>query len=284
LPIGTTENHDEAVLLVSALYALDGDLPRARERLAALGFEEPGDTVAKLALRHAVEGSGGLATDLATLAVALGHQPDELQAYVATATATRTRPPTPTPTSTPEPTVTPTTIPSAIPTIPPTPTPVPTRRPVTRQSASPTPLPPPATPLPRDWWDHRVDLLEPPVKLVEASASPGERYWRLVRLEWWKPGEGGNTMLYITTLREDGQPKWGQELIIENGGHTVLYTTPKPGEPHGQNYPMANTLNSYQVFVGGDLPSDLVTGLGLGEYLGGLDHTTFVLVFQLTRK
>jgi hypothetical protein len=47
---------------------------------------------------------------------------------------------------------------------------------------------------------------------------------------------------------------------------------------------MFSTLNSYQAFVGGDLPSDRVTGMGLGEYLWGLDHTTFVLVFQRSRK
>jgi hypothetical protein len=43
---------------------------------------------------------------------------------------------------------------------------------------------------------------------------------------------------------------------------------------------MSNTLNSYIVFVGGDLPSERVVGLGLGEWYGGFDHTTFVLAFQ----
>mgnify|MGYP001822440625 CR=1 FL=1 len=64
----------------------------------------------------------------------------------------------------------------------------------------------------------------------------------------------------------------------------MLYTQPKPGEPYGANLPMNSTLNSYQAFVGGDLPSDRVTGLGLGEWYGGLDHTSFILVFQRTTK
>jgi hypothetical protein len=62
----------------------------------------------------------------------------------------------------------------------------------------------------------------------------------------------------------------------------VLYT--QPGADYGANYPMANTLNSYIVFVGGDLPSDRVTGLGLGEWYGGMDHTSFILVFQRTTR
>jgi hypothetical protein len=47
---------------------------------------------------------------------------------------------------------------------------------------------------------------------------------------------------------------------------------------------MSSTLNSYQVYVGGDLPSERVVGLGLGEWYGGKDHTTFVLVFQRSKN
>jgi hypothetical protein len=133
-------------------------------------------------------------------------------------------------------------------------------------------------------WDHRVDLFNPPIRLVEADAAPGEKYWRLVRLEWWKAREGGNTMIYISTLNENGQMMWGQEVVVEHGPKEILYTDPKPPEPYGANYPMSGTLNSYQVYVGGDLPSERVTGLGLGEWYGGLDHTTFVLVFQRSKK
>jgi hypothetical protein len=122
------------------------------------------------------------------------------------------------------------------------------------------------------------------VKLIEAQVGPGARYWRLVRLEWRKPGEGGNTLLYVTTMDEKGAPVWGQEVIVEHGVQERLYTDPKPGEPYGVNYPMSGSLNSYQVFVGGDLPSDRVTGLGLGEWAGGTDHTSFILIFQLSRK
>ncbi len=271
---------DRALVVVSALYALDGDLSRARERLSVLNLEDPAAAMADLALAQAAAGNPQIATDLATLAAALGQGQGELVAYIATATPTLT--PTPTPTSLP--TFTPTPIPSPTPTASPTPLPPPaaTRRPATKQPPPATAAPPAATPLPLQ-WDFRVNLLEPPVKLVEAGVAPGQKYWRLVRLEWRKPSEGGNTLLYITTLNEAGQPIWGQEVVVENGGHTVLYTDPKAGEP-GANFPMFSTLNSYQVFVGGNLPSDRVTGLGLGERLGMTDHTSFTLVFQRTTR
>ena len=280
-----TSSVDEAVVLVSALYALDSDLERARERLVALGVDDPGAAVAELALQHAAAGSSQLATDLAMLAAALGPQQSDLLAHVATPTPTDTPPPKPTitpqPTQTPTATPTSTATPSPESTPPPTPTRAPTRRPATSAPPTATPRPSAATPLPLE-WDYRVNLLEPPVRLVPAAVAPGQTYWRLVRLQWRKAGEGGNTLLYITTLNEQGQQVWGQEVIVENGGHTVLYTQPKAGEHHGANFPMSSTLNSYLAFVGGDLPSDRVTGLGLGEWHGGLDHTSFILVFQRT--
>jgi hypothetical protein len=284
-PTSESPSHSEAIVLVSALYALDGDLNRAQERLAALGIEDPASEVAGLALSYASAGNRGVATDLATLAAALGDSPAELLAYVATSTPTPTATPTPVPTSTPRPTETPTPLPTStpLPTATSTATAVPTRRRATRPAPTATPPPPEAKPLDLE-WDPRVSLLEPPVRLVKAEVAPGETYWRLVRLEWWKPFEGGNTLLYVSTVNEKAQPVWGQEVVIQNGGHTKLYTSPKPGEIYGTNFPMGATLNSYQVFVGGDLPSDRVIGLGLGEAHGGTDHTSFVLIFQRSVK
>jgi hypothetical protein len=280
-----SERIAKEVALVSALYALDGDIERARQRLSILGLDDPADAVATLALEHVAEGNDQIATDLATLAVALGHQEDELLAYVATATPTSTPVPTstPLPTHTPAPTAPP--LPSATPSPLPTDTatPAPTRPRPTGQPPTTTPLPPASTPLPLE-WDMRVNLLNPPINLVAADVAPGQKYWRLVRLEWHKASEGGNTLLYVSTVNANGQPVWGQEVIVEHGVKESIYTDPKPGEPYGANYPMHGTLNSYQVYVGGDLPSERVTGLGLGEWYGGLDHTSFILVFQRTTK
>jgi hypothetical protein len=281
VPAEECRGPEDALVLVAALYAVDGDLERAQERLDALGLDNAAGKAAEAALRQAAGGNPQLATDLATLAAALGQESPELLAWVATPTATAT--PTPRPSATASATLTP--VPSATNPLPPTSLPpTATRRPPAATAPPASPVAAAPTALPWDWWDHRVDLLEPPVRLVEAKVAPGERYWRLVRLEWRKPGEGGTGLLYVTTLDERGVPAWGQEVIVEHGAQERLYTSPKPGEPYGINYPMYSTLNSYLVFVGGAQPSDRVTGLGLGEWLGGMDHTTFVLVFQLTAK
>ncbi len=284
---GDGREEEQALVVIAALYALDGDLERARERLDTMGNDGAG--LSEVALRQAAEGNAQVATDLSTLAAALGQGGPEIQAYVAspTASATPTRRPSATPSATRTPlhsaTLTP--LPSATSAPPQTSVPpTATRRPPAATATSAGPAAAAPTALPRDWWDHRVDLLEPPVRLVEARVSPGERYWQLVRLEWRKPGEGGTAQLYVTTLNEAGVPVWGQEVIVEHGAQERLYTSPKPGEPYGVSYPMYSTLNSYLVFVGGAQPSDRVTGLGLGEALGGMDHTTFILVFQLTTK
>ena len=284
--VETDDQPDAAMIMVSALYAADGDLERARQRLVALGLDDPAQAVANLAQLQIAAGNQQLAVDLATLASDLGYQAAELLAYVATATPTWTPMPTPTPTRTPMPTFTPQPTATPLPTATPSPEPsLPpaTRRPPTQPPPTATPQPPASTPLPLV-WDHRVDILSPPVRLLDADVAPGQPYWRLVRLEWWKQSEGGNTLLYVSTFNENGQPVWGQEVIVENGGHTSLYTEPKPGEQYGVNYPMSSTLNSYQVFVGGNLPSDRVVGLGLGEALGTKEHTTFVLEFQRSTK
>ncbi len=280
---GPDESADQALVLISALYAVDGDLGRAQERLAVLGLDDPSQALAGLAMRYGSAGSSELATDLATLAAALGYRPQEMVAYIATPTATATNTPSPTPvppTPTPLPTATPT------PTLVPSPTPLPsaTRRPAATRAPAPTNTSEP-TPRPLE-WDPQVYSLDIPINLVPAEVAPGQLYWRLVRLDWRKPGEdsSGNCIIYITTFKQDGQPKWGQEVVVENGGHTVLYTEPKAGQPYGANFSMGSTLNSYIVFVGGEYPSERVTGLGLGVWLGGLDHTSWILEFQLARK
>ena len=280
------QDREDLIVLVSALYALDGDLERARQRLAASGTQYPAGTAVDLALRYASAGSRKLATDLATLAAALGAGDPELLAYVATETPTCSPTTSPTPASalTPTSTLTPTATLSREPSPTATPSPTPSRAKATRQPPTATPVPSPAaTPRPLV-WDHRVDDLNPPVKLVQAEVAPGDRYWRLVHQEWRRAVEGGNMLLYINILDETGQPVWGQEVIVENGGHTPLYTTPKPGEAYGVNFIMSGTLGSYQAFVGGPLPSDRVVGLGLGERFGWTEHSTFVLEFQLAHK
>ena len=78
---------EDYIVLVSGLYAVDGDVERARARLGLLGLEDPAVTAADLAERFLQEGRGDiLVVDLATLARALGTERAGLLPYVATAT------------------------------------------------------------------------------------------------------------------------------------------------------------------------------------------------------
>lgn len=86
---------DDYIVLVSGLYAVDGDVDRARARLAGLGLPDAGAAVADLAERFLQEGRGDLlVVDLATLARALGAERAGLLPYVATPTAVPAQPQT----------------------------------------------------------------------------------------------------------------------------------------------------------------------------------------------
>ena len=238
------------IVLVSGLYALDGDSDRARARLLQLGLLDPAAEIESLARQFLTEKKDHkLVVDLATLGQALGVKRRDLLAYVAT------------PTAKPRAAAAPKATPAATATL-----------------ALPTP-----TPLATVDWDIRLSAkLEPPVKLVPAKVRAGETYWRLVRAYWQDPDEGHQAHhIFANVLNKDGV-SMGQPIIVENGGKTTVPPQPKPDSDYLFNYPMAGTLGSYTVYVAGDTPSDRVTGLGLGYAKGGKDHTCFLLMFQET--
>jgi hypothetical protein len=274
------QRREDYIVLVSALYGLEGDLTRAEERLARLSEEDTAQLVADLAVKY-IEGDKGLEVtqDLATLAHALGVGDEVMLAYVITPThtptsvptATNTPLPAPTSTETPRPTTSPTAMPTALPTS--TPTPVP-----------PTPTSTPVPTLRPLRWDARLDTwLYPPVRLEPAAAEPGQTYWRLIVAEWRSPDESGvGPYIYINTIDEIGNPVAGQRVFVDNGGRTILVTEYKAGTDYGVTFPMYGTLGSYTCHVEG--LSDRVAGLGLGSVKGDKTHTAFRLVFQRTVK
>jgi hypothetical protein len=274
------QRREDYIVLVSALYALEGDLTRAEDRLARLNEEDTAQLVADLAVKY-IEGDKGLevAQDLATLAHALGVGDEVMLAYVITPTHTPTSVPTvtntplpaPTSTETPRPTTTPTAMPTALP----------------ASTSTPVPPMPTSTPVPTLQplrWDARLDTwLYPPVRLEPAAAEPGQTYWRVIVAEWRSPGESGvGPYIYISTVDEIENPVAGQRVFVDNGGRTILVTEYKAGTDYGVTFPMYGTLGAYTCHVEG--LSDRVVGLGLGEVKGDKTHTAFRLVFQRTVK
>jgi hypothetical protein len=145
------EHKDEYALLVAAAYSRDGNLDKARGRLAELEVPNTNQWVSDLIGRSAAAGKDVSEVQaLAVLAEDLGVSNALLVAYLPSPTPRPTD--TPVPTATPPPTDTPTATPE-VPTetpVPPTDTPVPepaeTETPVPAPTA--TPAPPTSTPKP----------------------------------------------------------------------------------------------------------------------------------------
>jgi hypothetical protein len=152
-PVDLKQEHKEDyIVLVSATYALNGDLKQAEDRLDKLEETDIAQTVADLAQSYLDRGENSVTTrNLVMLADALGAGTQAMLAYVATSTPTFT--PTSTPTATEVPTETPTETPPPTGTstsVPPTSTstPVPSTPTFTAAPPTSTPNPPTSTPQP----------------------------------------------------------------------------------------------------------------------------------------
>jgi hypothetical protein len=267
---------EQYILGVSDSYRANGDLAQARERLAALGEDDPVASVSGAALAYMERGEdAALTRGLIELAQALGAEDQSMLEYmVATApspTPTYTRVPSPTPTESPTPLATDTRVPTATSTR--APEPVPTT----------TTSPPP--PVAAREWDLRLDYFWPTVRLEEAQVRSGQWYWRLVSTKWQE--ESGNHHIYVEVLDQNGNRSLGQTIVIEYGGSPHYGTYPSPdklGEEYAYNFVMEALLGAYNVYIGGEEPSDKIYGLGLGTRQDPYrtHHTCFFLTFQRT--
>jgi len=146
-------------------------------------------------------------------------------------------------------------------------------------------------PLPPVEWDERLNDL-PCVELVSITDQgtqlrPGDRYWRLVSARWLNEEESRTDIqIYVDLLDEAEQRVFGEAVVFENGGrYQVVSESQSCCYPwdYPVKWPMFNVLCSYSVYVEG-LPSDMVTGMGLGtpEHPDWTIHTGFILTFQRT--
>lgn len=128
-------------------------------------------------------------------------------------------------------------------------------------------------------WDPRLDAIG--VRLVRAQPAEGETCYRLVKAKWLNEAEAqGLHHIFVDVLDEEGKRIIGQQVIVSNGGQTVLATEDKPHPEMSTNLPMFAVLGSYSCQVEG--VSDVVTGLGMGsaELPTFKLHTCFKLTFQ----
>ncbi len=247
-----------AVSFASALSSLGSLLPQGQDVLSPIGLAQE-------------EGDGDQVLAMAML-------PE--QSLEPTATYTPLPTDTPVPTDTPLPSPTPTDTP-----VPPTPTPVPTHTPV---PPTPRPTQPPPTPTPEPRaaaasiaWDSRLDQLG--VGVQPAQVAPGQPYWRLVEARWADEQQSeGRHPIYVNVLDESGRRVIGQPVRVSwREGSVTGVTEDKPAPEYSYNFQMYAAGNAYDVSVEG-LPSDTVTGMGLGdiERRAWKIHTSFYLTFQ----
>ena len=128
--------------------------------------------------------------------------------------------------------------------------------------------------------------IAPFINISEASGvKPGQNYWRLTEVRWQDGFESGSDhTIYIEVVDESGNRIVGQAVEVrwQDGNLTVLVED-KPKPEFGANFPMYTTLGAYAVSISG-LPSDVVSGLGLGtpEQPNFTIHTNFFLTFRRT--
>ena len=248
------------MVMVSAAYALDGDLEKAEARLAKLGVDEVGQVVADLASRYISIGAGLVdIRNLVQLADALGSSDRTMLDYIATPTPTPTSTVTNTPTWTPTSTSTATPTPTATPTLtdtptspPPTPTftPQPPTATPTPRPPTPTPLPPTATPLLQQ--SSAPVAAAAPTAIPPASPPAGVDFKvtrdDIVPIEENGCHATGGHYIWIKVVDINGRPLDGIVVKVINGGEELLITG-KDKPPGKADFAM---YGGYQVEVVGD--------------------------------
>lgn len=117
----------------------------------------------------------------------------------------------------------------------------------------------------------------------------GEKGWRVTKVQWYDEQEadrlGPDHHIMVDVLDEQGQRVVGVTLLVTwPSGSTHITTEAKPGEPYSANYPMTPSKNEFSVQVVDDLPSEIVSGIGMGagDPFNPGAHTTTGVIFQRT--
>jgi len=260
------EHKDDYVVMVSAAYALDGDLEKAEARLTQLEVDDVGQVVADLASLYMSIGAGLVdIRNLVQLADALGSSDSAMLNYIATSTptptSTVTNTPTWTPTSTSTATPTPTDAPTstATPTLTDTPTSPPPTATFTPQppTATLTSRPPISTPQPPAATSVSQQPPAPPATepstAIPAAPPPPSVDYKVVMQRMFSNVENGgdnhgcgyNHTMYITVQDINSKPLDEVVLKVSWAGGEQEIVTGKKG-PGKADFPM---YGSYRVKV-----------------------------------
>jgi hypothetical protein len=138
-------------------------------------------------------------------------------------------------------------------------------------------------------WDERLD--QRGAKILYATPTPGQGYWRLIKGIWYGPEEppfAGQHHIFVDALRPDGSRQPGVAFNVTNLDATMVLATIvtelKPGDPYAANFPMYQLAPAYRTMPSDGSPADAVTNLGLGsiEYPYLAYHTSYGFVWQWT--
>ena len=212
---------EDYVLMVSAAYALDHNLPDAQQRLARVDRDAASAAkyVADLAQRAIDNEDSGNAKNLATLAVALGAGTPSIRSYLSDAAA-----PAPTPLPTFTPTAAATAKPAALVETGPTATPLASDGPTTTDgdTATPTKIPPKPTNTPRP--PTATFTPRPPTATftpVPPTATPKPAVdFRVVTQRMKTAKENGGTTTN-GSVQECGQDHTAYIMILDRNGAAI---------------------------------------------------------------
>jgi CRP-like cAMP-binding protein len=182
----------------------------------------------------------------------------------------------------------------AIPTDTPVPTPTPrataTPRPPTRIPPTRTPMPAPTqvkpiAPLPPVDWDQRLgngsQVLAhlQQVRIIPATVTSGQKFWRAVRVKFEDVSESGNDhTIYVKVLDENGKRVNGKKARMTSEGGLSEYPDEKPEGDMCDcnfNYPMYGDGYGFQ--IEDQYPSDRVAGM----IMPMRRHVNYRVTFQL---
>jgi hypothetical protein len=243
------------VRLVALSYVVDGDLERARSRLAGLEHDDIAISMQLLIEEYAAAGRPAeTLRRLAVMAQAMDVYTPAMLVYLQnptrvvlpTATPTSSSTPSPTPSHTP----TPTRRPTATPTVTPSVSPSPVGSPLSTATPSPSPTPT-ATPSPS------------PTPTATPTPTPGPPYQLIGRELLCEPDQVPHIAVVIEDEGGNGVP--GVEVwLLWDGGADRAVTGLKPADGAGYADFGAEADISYTVAVG-ELGRPLISGLSIAD-------------------